>query len=190
MRNHAEIAGGHEMIVTHDCDGAVYTSVCRERDGAVCRLICGEGCEDWPAVTRDGGDAFHGVYGHDGSLIGRHRMIDTGECQAVLWFEQDPGVTPELAEDGTDLFEIGRFPICPVWADGGVKWQRVTALEDLEAPAEVVLRPGADLREADLRGAIREETSAKQYTPQFLANVFAAARERAADRATTTGATE
>ena len=26
----------------------------------------------------------------------------------------------------TDLFEIGRFPICPVWADGGVKWQRVT----------------------------------------------------------------
>ena len=23
MRNHAEIAGGHEMIVTHDCDGAV-----------------------------------------------------------------------------------------------------------------------------------------------------------------------
>ena len=126
MRNHAEIAGGHEMIVTHDRDGAVYTSVCRERDGAVCRLICGEGCEDWPAVTRDGGDAFHGVYGHDGSLIGRHRMIDTGECQAVLWFEQDPGVTPELAEDGTDLFEIGRFPICPVWADGGVKWQRVT----------------------------------------------------------------
>ena len=114
------------MIVTHDCDGAVYTSVCRERDGAVCRLICGEGCEDWPAVTRDGGDAFHGVYGHDGSLIGRHRMIDTGECQAVLWFEQDPGVTPELAEDGTDLFEIGRFPIRPVWADGGVKWQRVT----------------------------------------------------------------
>ena len=125
MRNHAEIAGGHEMIVTHDCDGAVYTSVCRERDGAVCRLVCGEGCEDWPVVTRDGGDAFHGVYGYDGSLIGRHRMIDTGECQAVLWFEQDPGVTPELAEDGTDLFEIGRFPIRPVWADGGVKWQRV-----------------------------------------------------------------
>ena len=120
------IAGGHEMVVTHDCDVAIYTPVCHEPHGAVCRLVCGEGCEDWPAVTRDGGEAFHGVYSHDGTLIERHRMVDAGECQAVLWFEQDPGVTPELAEDGTDLFEIGRFPICPVWADGGVKWQRVT----------------------------------------------------------------
>ena len=49
---------------------------------------------------------------------------------------------------------------------------------------------GADLQGADLRGAIREETSAKQYTPQFLANVFAAARERAAALANTEGATE
>ena len=49
---------------------------------------------------------------------------------------------------------------------------------------------GADLQGADLRGAIREETSAKQYTPQFLANVFAAARERAAALANPEGGTE
>ena len=121
-----EIAGGHEMVVTHDCDVAIYTPVCHEPHGAVCRLVCGEGCEEWPAVTRGSDGAFHNVYGHDGSLIGRHRMIDTGECQAVLWLEQDPGVTPELAEDGTDLFEIGRFPIRPVWAGGGFEWKRVT----------------------------------------------------------------
>ena len=76
--------------------------------------------------TRDGGEAFHGVYSHDGTLIERHRMVDAGECQVVLWLEQDPGVTPELAEDGTDLFEIGRFPIRPVWTGCGVEWQRVT----------------------------------------------------------------
>ena len=120
------IAGGHEMVVTHDGDVAIYTPVCHEPHGAVCRLVCGEGCEDWPAVTRDGGEAFHGVYSHDGTLIERHRMVDAGECQAVLWLEQDPGVTPELAEDGTDPFEIGRFPILPVWAGGGFEWQRVT----------------------------------------------------------------
>lgn len=125
-RMDAEIAGGHEIVVTHDCDVAVYTAVCHEPHGAVCRLVCGEGCEELPAITRDGGEAFHGVYSHDGTLIERHRMIDTGECQAVLWLEQDPGVTPELAEDGTDLFEIGRFPIRPVWTGGGVEWQRVT----------------------------------------------------------------
>ena len=119
-------AGGHEMVVTHDDDIAIYTAVCLNGDGADCRLVCGEGCEEWPAITRDSGGAFHGVYGHDGTLIGRHRMRDAGECQAVLWFEQDPGVTPELAEDENYLFEIGRFPIRPVWADGGVKWQRVT----------------------------------------------------------------
>ena len=51
----------------------------------------------------------------------------------------------------------------------------------------------ADLRWGPLVrafGPIREETSVKQYTPQFLANVFAAARERAAALATTEGATE
>ena len=121
-----EIAGGHEMIVAHDGGGAIYTIVCHESHGADCRLVCGDGCEDWTDITRDSEGAFHGVYGHDGSLIGRHRMLDVGECQAVLWFEQDPGVTPELAEDKTYLFEIGRFPIRPVWAGGGVEWQRVT----------------------------------------------------------------
>ena len=121
-----EIAGGHEMIVHHDSGVAIYATACHESHGAGCRLICGEGCEDWSDITHDSEGAFHGVYGHDGTLIGRHRMRDAGECQAVLWFEQDPGVTPELAEDENYLFEIGRFPIRPVWADGGVKWQRVT----------------------------------------------------------------
>ena len=121
-----EIAGGHEMVVTHDGDVAVYTPACHEPHGAVCRLVCGEGCEDWPAVTRDGGEAFHGVYSHDGTLIERHRMVDAGECQAVLWLEQDPSVTPDLAADGTEPFEIGRFGIRPVWTGCGVEWRRVT----------------------------------------------------------------
>lgn len=121
-----EIAGGHEMVVTHDRDVAVYTAACLDSDGADCRLVCGEGCEEWPDITRDSDGAFHVVYSDDGSLVERHRMLDSGECQAVLWLEQDPGVTPELAEDGTDRFEIGRFPIRTVWTGGGVEWQRVT----------------------------------------------------------------
>ena len=111
---------------THDCDVAIYTPVCHEPYGANCRLVCGEGCEEWPAITRGSEGTVHGVYRYDGSLVERHRMFDAGECQAVLWLEQDPGVTPELAEDDTDLFEIGRFPILPVWTGDGVEWQRVT----------------------------------------------------------------
>lgn len=121
-----EIAGGHEMIVTHDCDGAVYTTACHESHGAGCRLICGDGCEDWPDITHDSEGTSHGVYGYDGSLIGRHRMFDAGECQAVLWFEQDGATIPELAADKGSLFEIGRFPIHLIWDGSGFEWQRVT----------------------------------------------------------------
>ena len=117
-------AGGHEIVVTHDDDIAIYTAVCLNGDGAYCRLVCAEGCEEWPAVAHDNGGAFHGVYSYDGSLVEWHRMFDSGECQAVLWFEQDPGSTPELAEDRTDRFEIGRFPIRLVWTECGIKWQR------------------------------------------------------------------
>ncbi len=112
---------GHEMVVTHDDDIAIYTAVCLNGDGADCRLVCSEGCEEWPAITRDSDGAFHGVYSHDGSLVECHRMLDAGECQAVLWLEQDPGTTPELAED---RFEIGRFPIHLVQTENGIKWQR------------------------------------------------------------------
>ena len=49
---------------------------------------------------------------------------------------------------------------------------------------------GCDLTAPLGDGPVREETSAKQYAPQFLVNVFAAARERAAELADTEGATE
>ena len=115
------IAGGHEMVVTHDRDVATYTPVCHEPCGANCRLICAEGCVYWPGIAHDGDGAFHSVSGGR-----RHRMIDSGECQAILWLEEDDASMSELAEDGTDLFEIGRFPIRPVWTGCGVEWQRVT----------------------------------------------------------------
>lgn len=122
-----EIVGGHEMAVTHDGDIAIYTPVCHEPYGANCRLVCidgcGDGCGDWSDTTHDSEGASHGVHGYDGSLIERHRMIDAGKCQVVLWFEEDPGSTPELAEDGTALFEIGRFPIHPAWTEDGIKWR-------------------------------------------------------------------
>ena len=115
------VAGGHEMVVTHDDDIAIYTSVCHERDGANCRLVCAEGCTYYSGIAHDSEGPFHSV-----PIGWRHRMVDAGECQAVLWLEQDPGTTPELAEDGTAPFEIGRFPIRPVWTGCGVEWQRVT----------------------------------------------------------------
>ena len=123
-----EIVGGHEMAVTHDDDIAIYTPVCHEPYGANCRLVCGEGCEEWADVIHDGDGLFHSfpvMFGKDGSLTGRHRMMDGGECQAVLWFEQDGATIPELAVDKGSLFEIGRFPIHLIWDGSGFEWQRV-----------------------------------------------------------------
>ena len=98
---------GHEMIVTHDCDRAVYTPVCYEPYGADCRLVCGVGCGDWSSISHK-----------------RHRMIDAGECQLVLWLEMDGALNPELCADEDATFEIGRFAIRPVWDGGGYEWQR------------------------------------------------------------------
>lgn len=120
--------GGHEMVVTHDGDVAVYTPVCHEPHGANCRLICAEGCTYYSGIAHDSEGPFHRV-----PIGWRHRMVDAGECHAVAWLEEDPGATPGLAEDGTDLFEIGRFPIRPVWTGCGVEWQRVTRPIDTES---------------------------------------------------------
>ena len=49
---------------------------------------------------------------------------------------------------------------------------------------------GGDLAALPEDSPICEETSARQYAPQFLVNVFAAARERAADLADAEGETE
>ena len=114
------IAGGHEMVVTHDGDVAVYTPVCREPHGANCRLICAEGCTYYSGIAHDSEGPFHSV-----PIGWRHRMVDAGECHAVLWLEGDGASMPELcAESGR--FEIGRFGIRPVWTGDGVEWQRVT----------------------------------------------------------------
>ena len=115
------IAGGHEMVVTHEGAAAIYTPVCHEPHGANCRLICTEGCTYYSGFAHDSEGPFHSV-----PIGRRHRMVDAGECQAVLWLEQDPAATPEMAADGTEPFEIGRFPIRPVWTGCGVEWQRVT----------------------------------------------------------------
>ena len=102
------MTGGHEVVVFHDGEGPTCKLVCHEPLGADCRLICAEGCDDWHDVTRDGDAATsHGVYGHDGSLTGRHRLIDAGRCQAIKNIK----------------LGIGRFPIRPVLAGDGYEWQ-------------------------------------------------------------------
>ena len=56
-----EVARGHEMTVTHDpyMGGAEYTVTCHEREGADCRLVCEQGCDEWSTVRRDEHGPFH-----------------------------------------------------------------------------------------------------------------------------------
>lgn len=91
------VDGGHEMIVTHKDGIVVYRPVCHEPRGADCRLVCREGCVEEHDVTHDDDGAFHISDGE------RHEMIDAGECQAVLWLEEDFALTPELDAGGIYL---------------------------------------------------------------------------------------
>ena len=59
-RMDAEIVGGHEMVVTHEglLGGPDYAVHCHEPEGANCRLVCADGCEDWGDVYRENGLGF------------------------------------------------------------------------------------------------------------------------------------
>lgn len=115
-----EEASGHEIVVTHEGDHAEYRVVCHEPVGADCRLTCPDpGCESW-VVEREGGEPFHTVETIVGDPI-RHAMSDSGECSAAEWLNYDGWALPEL---GRGTFEVGRFPITPVWDDDDWTWKR------------------------------------------------------------------
>ena len=51
-------------------------------------------------------------------------MRDAGYCLAVEWLDNDDAGIEDLAVEDQGSFEIGRFPIKPVWTGHGVEWRR------------------------------------------------------------------
>jgi hypothetical protein len=119
-----DIARGHEMTVTHDpyMGGTEYTVTCHEPSGADCRLVCAEGCAEWSEVKRDSTGPHHLVNADPTDEAVRHRMVDAGHCNAAEWLTNgdagiaDLGVSP--------AFEVGRFPIRPVWTGHSYVWEK------------------------------------------------------------------
>ena len=120
-----EVVGGHEIVVTHQrWPGDVeWVAHCHEREGAPCRLTCGEGCEEWGGIKSDADGAFHAVETLGDPI--QHRMVDSGECQAVVWLNEDDAGLEELGAETQPDFEIGRFRIKPVWTGEGFEWERL-----------------------------------------------------------------
>ena len=118
MTGVTEVVAGHEIVVTHEGSrGPVYTPICHATAGATCRLVCvGHDCADWAAVQTDEIGRYHLYEGE------RHEMLDSGECQAIVWLNESDCLT-ELAYTPV-TFEIGRFPINTVWVGGGVEWEK------------------------------------------------------------------
>ena len=119
-----EVARGHEMTVTHDpyMGGAEYTVTCLEREGAGCRLVCEQGCDEWSTVRRDEHGPFHLVNDDPADEPVRHRMTDNGQCNAVDWLRNDDAGIGELGPDAG--FEIARFPVRVSWAGDGYRWEK------------------------------------------------------------------
>lgn len=61
--------------------------------------------------------------------------VDLGVCQVLPWLNEDPIGLADLAEAATEPFEVGRFPITPVWIPitpvwrnpDGYEWRRADA---------------------------------------------------------------
>ena len=119
-----EVARGHEMTVTHDprMGGAEYTATCHEREGAGCRLVCEQGCDEWSTVRRDEHGPFHLVNDDPADEPVRHRMTDNGECNAVDWLRNDDAGIADLGPGSG--FEIARFPVRVSWAGYGYRWEK------------------------------------------------------------------
>ena len=119
-----EVARGHEMTVTHDpfMGGAEYTVTCLEREGAGCRLVCEQGCDEWSTVRRDEHGPFHLVNDDPADEPVQHRMTDNGQCNAVDWLRN---ADAEIADPGVGSgFEIARFPVRVLWAGDGYRWEK------------------------------------------------------------------
>ena len=120
-----EVARGHEMTVTHDprMGGAEYTVTCHEREGAGCRLVCEQGCDEWPTVRRDEHGPFHLVNDYPADEPVQHRMTDNGQCLVVDWLRNDDAGIADLGPGGYG-FEIARFPVRVSWTGDGYRWEK------------------------------------------------------------------
>ena len=119
-----EVARGHEMTVTHGprMGGAEYTVTCLEREGAGCRLVCEQGCDEWSTVRRDEHGPFHLVNDDPADEPVQHRMTDAGQCSVVDWLRNDDAGISDLGV--SPAFEVGRFPIRPVWTGHSYGWEK------------------------------------------------------------------
>ena len=119
-----EVARGHEMTVTHGprMGGAEYTVTCLEREGAGCRLVCEQGCDEWSTVRRDEHGPFHLVNDDPADEPVQHRMTDNGQCNAVDWLRNDDAGIADLGPGSG--FEIARFPVRVSWAGDGYGWEK------------------------------------------------------------------
>ena len=119
-----EVARGHELTVTHDpyMGGADYTATCHEREGADCRLVCEQGCDEWSTVRRDEHGPFHLVNDDPADEPVQHRMTDAGQCSVVDWLRNDDAGIADLGPGSG--FEIARFPVRVSWAGDGYGWEK------------------------------------------------------------------
>lgn len=123
---------GHHLRV-HFCCGCFSAEVvCREPEGANCRLMCAENCgaETYPC----GG--YVGDPGREENYR-EHELVDYGACNAAEWINFGSG--PEECCGVTTEFPVSDgMPIEVIWFGDCYEWEPVAQItKDVEATTPV-----------------------------------------------------
>lgn len=110
----------HRIEWRHDHDVVVARFYCDESldAWADCRVICDEGCEEWPPP--DPGNQTHEVLGDSGHPLGKHAMRRTDYCNYVTWMEGG-GSAEELHLGGDEPVRDGAVEF--EWNGDGYDWR-------------------------------------------------------------------
>lgn len=123
------------MTIAHS-HGIEHKFTCTAPEGAPCRLVCPDGCEEFDLT-----DHVVDIIGNEDEMLPlsitaeeraeltrRHTLVDNGECNALVFLENDDAELWELYDGEPAPLRTG--PVVLSYADGYVTWKYAAAVPD------------------------------------------------------------
>jgi hypothetical protein len=123
----------HRIDITIDTrSGIGHKFHCAATEGASCRLVCPDGCEEFSTTNHvsdtlgDDREWLQPLTDEERTdLVRRHTLVDGGECNSLTFLENDPDYFWELYDGEPAPIHSG--PVEFVWNGEFVTWHYTPA---------------------------------------------------------------